>query len=153
MHKVPFHKVNDLNKIHDFIAAKSRMMEQENFNLNQDKNFPVLKSIKELKLPNNHGIKIPEQNYDLISWGAEMGHCVGGGQYGEEVKKGETIILAITENSEPKYCVEINPNGRIEQIQGRSRSIPPKEVIAEFIAQLKKNKVVNRQQKVSDWVN
>lgn len=153
MQKVPFHKVNDLNKIHDFIAAKSRMMEQENFNLNQDKNFPVLKSIKELKLPNNHGIKIPEQNYDLISWGAEMGHCVGGGQYGEEVKKGETIILAITENSEPKYCVEINPNGRIEQIQGRSRSIPPKEVIAEFIAQLKKNKVVNRQQKVSDWIN
>lgn len=153
MQKVPFHKVNDLIKIHDFIAAKSRMMEQENFNLNQDKNFPLLKTIKELKLPGNHGIKIPEQNYDLISWGAEMGHCVGGGEYGEEVKNGETIILAITENSEPKYCVEIKPNGHIEQIQGRSRSIPPKEVIAEFIAQLKKNKVVNRQQKVSDWVN
>lgn len=149
----PFHKLNNLVKIHDFLSAKSEMMEQENFKLEQDKKHPKLTKLKDIKLPEGYGIVLAEENYDLIKWGSSMGHCVGGGDYGINAKNGETIIMAITENNEPKYCVEITPDGRIEQIQGKSRSVPSKPVLMDFINGLKTTGIINKSQTVKEWIN
>lgn len=149
----PYHAVNDLVKIHDFFAAKVEMMEQENFKLEQETKFPALKKVGEIKMPTDFGIIVAQENYDLIRWGTAMDHCVGGGDYGEEAKNGDTIIIAITHQTIPKYCIEINPNGKIEQIQGKSRSVPSKEVLEPFITGLQEIKLVKKSEKVSTWIN
>jgi hypothetical protein len=98
-----------------------------------------------------YGVKLAEENHDLIRWGAMMGHCVGGGSYAKEAKQGETIIMAITKDSEPSYCVEVSPKGEIVQVQGKSRSTPNPEVMKEFVSELKKLGILNKKQKAENW--
>lgn len=149
--RTKFSTYDNLAKLHDFINGEVEALEQENFPLHQEVVNPQLKNLSQVKMSLGYGVKLAEENHDLIRWGAQMGHCVGGGSYAREAKNGETIILAITKDQDPKYCIEIRPSGEIEQVQGVSHSVPEKKVMDEFVAQLKKVKILNRNQKASDW--
>lgn len=151
--RTKFSEINSLQKLHDFLAKETNSLEQENFKLEQESHKQELKKLSKVKMPSGYGIKLAEENHELIRWGASMGHCVGGGTYAREVKQGKTIIMAITKDKEPKYCVEISPEGRILQVQGKSYTVPALPIMEEFVKELKSIGVLNSKEKASNWIS
>lgn len=149
--RVSFSEINSFTKLHDWVTGEVNKYEQENFSLDQEYNFKSLKKLPLVKLPEKYGIIIAQDSHELISWGSKMGHCVGGGYYAKSVKKGDIMILGITFEGDPKWCVEIDENGHICQIQGASYSRPPDKVIRSFISELKKIQVLNNLQTSDPW--
>ena len=134
-----FERKNSLEKIHDEFVLKIECLEQGDFPLKQEENFPELNKLKTIKIGNEFDIEIAQTNYDLIRWGTLMGHCVGNGSYGEDILEKQCIIFALVKDKVPMYCVEVNPEKRdIEQIQGKSKTTPPKEVLVDLISKVKK---------------
>lgn len=149
--RTPFSKIDNLVKFHDFISGESNVLSQDNFKLEQVACYPQLNKVPSIKLPDQYGIKIAEENHELIRWGAEMGHCIGGGSYSKKAKIGDCILLAITHNNEPKYAIEIDSKGNLQQVQGKSHSKPTPEVLSSFIKGMKTIGVLNKKQTVKDW--
>lgn len=149
--RIKFSDIDSLQKLHDVISGEVETLEQADFPLEQDTVNPKLKALNKIKMNLGYGVKLAESNHELIRWGAQMGHCVGGGDYAEDAKKGETIILAITQENEAKYCIEISPRGEIRQVQGKSHSRPESTIMEEFVKELKSKGILNRNQKASAW--
>ena len=148
----PFKNLNSLEKIHDVLSAEIEILDQSNYELNQEKHYPKLLNIPKIELPQGYSIKIAKENHELIRWGAMMGHCIGGGSYAESAAQGECILLAINQDDTPKYAVEISDRGEISQVQGKSRTVPDKPVMEAVVAGLKKIGVVNQKQSAKRWV-
>lgn len=149
--RTKFSDVDSLQKLHDFLSGEVETLEQEDFKLEQATVNPKLKSLEKITMSLGYGVKLAESNHELIRWGSQMGHCVGGGDYAEEAKNGDTIIMAITKDNEPKFCIEISPDGEIRQVQGKSYSRPETPVMEEFVKQLKSKGILNKRQKASSW--
>lgn len=134
-----FERKNSFEKIHDEFVLKIECLEQGDFSLKQEENFPELNKLKTMKIGNEFDIEIAQNNYDLIRWGTLMGHCVGNGTYGQDILEKECIIFALVKNNVPMYCVEVDPGKRsIEQIQGKSKTTPSKEIVDDLVSKVKK---------------
>lgn len=149
--KTPFKNLNSLEKIHDVLSAEIEILDQENYELNQEKHYPKLLNIPKIELPQGFSIKVAKENHELIRWGAMMGHCIGGGTYAESAAQGDCILLSINHEDTPKYAVEISERGEISQVQGKSRTVPEKPVMEAVVAGLKKIGVVNQKQSAKKW--
>lgn len=76
--------------------------------------------------------KVVSEN-DLKSEGTQMDHCVG--QYCRRVNAGETEVYSLRDpNNKPHVTLEIEPEGSVNQIYGKSNS-EPKDEYKEFITQ------------------
>lgn len=149
--RTKFSDIDSLQKLHDLVSGEVKTLQQADFPLNQETVNPHLKALSKVKMTLGYGVKLAESNHELIRWGAQMGHCVGGGDYADDAKNGETIILAITHENEPQYCIELSPDGDIRQVQGKSYARPAKPVMEEFIKELQKQKILKKTEKASRW--
>jgi hypothetical protein len=98
-------------------------MKHENFNLEQEKNYP------NLKLLDKKIWEVAQSKHQLLQWGRQLQHCIGTQLYAEYAKAGKNIILGYKELNKLKYTLEIKDK-KIVQIQGKS-NLKPSE--AEFV--------------------
>lgn len=117
--------------------------------LNQSVHYKGLKNLEKKSFVVNkktYSVEVAKTSLDLILWGMEMGHCVGGKQYRIDTKKGRCLLLTLKENGKRRWTVEINRNKKgvtlMTQIQGKSGSHPTDEVSDAFEKFLKKSKVL-----------
>ncbi len=76
-------------------------------------------------------ITAPEDLEDIRAEGQALHHCVGG--YAERAARGETVILFIRKEKEPKkpyYTMEVNQSGIIVQCRGYGNAGKTKEIEA-----------------------
>jgi hypothetical protein len=102
-----FEDINSFNKIHDLFASHIEKLSRPVQKINQEKNFPKLKTLEKTKIKNKYTFKVAETNHELIDWGTQMSHCVGNDDFAEDARKGKCILFALCEKDSPKYCVEI----------------------------------------------
>jgi hypothetical protein len=84
-------------------------------------------------------MEIPENNDQLIAYGKELNHCVGG--YGRMVARGDVDILAIYEGEKLKYNISLSGK-RIEQFRGKANSSPVPEDRETIVRFLVKEKII-----------
>lgn len=92
-------------------------MKHENFNLEQEKNFP------NLTLLDKKNWEVAQNKHQLLQWGRLLQHCIGTQLYAEYAKAGKNIILGYKELNKLKYTLEIKDK-KIVQIQGKSNLKP-----------------------------
>lgn len=136
-----FVKIDTFQKLHDVFSAEIEKLEQPLCSLNQQSFFPALKNIENVQFMETYSFKVAETNHELIEWGSSMSHCVGSESYSKDAISGKMILLSLCVDGVPKYCIEIT-DGKIEQIQGKSRSKPPVKVMSEMNKILKKENVL-----------
>jgi hypothetical protein len=114
-----FKEINTFLKLRDFLSAKANVASVELVNLHQATYFPSVMEMQTLTLPEDYSIIVAQTNHELIKWGVDMDHCIGGTNYQNDAAKGRCLLLALAKKGEPKYAVEVR-NHRVVQIQGKS---------------------------------
>lgn len=125
--KKSFKEIASFGDCHDLLAMQMSKITQENFDLKQETHYPVLKNLDNQLFSGTHRLVVPQTHHDLVVYGNLLGHCIGSKHYAEAAYKGKCVLLAIVDNNRLKYTLEI-VNKHITQIQGQSRSYPPKEI-------------------------
>lgn len=123
-----FKEINTFTKLRDFMVAKQSVASVELMNLHQETHYPTLKQIQELELPENFSIVVAQTNHELIKWGVDMDHCIGGEGYQNDAAKGRCLLIALAKKGVPKFAVEVR-NKRVVQIQGKSGSSPNNKLL------------------------
>jgi hypothetical protein len=121
--KTDFKQIHEMNLLRDFILDHEEVSSVPLENLMQENYYPEIKQVCDLTFPGDYKIKVAQTNHELINWGIEMGHCIGGEDYQIDAQEGECLLVALCLNDKPKYAVEIRDN-RVIQIQGKSSSRP-----------------------------
>lgn len=111
--------------LHDEISNQYRKLK------NQDYEFKLTDKLKKI---DNHKIEnevivVPKTRHELIDWGQKMNNCIAG--YHQEFNQGRTVLLAVKENNELKYNIEIQ-NRNIRQFMLNRNVRAPEEVIKKY---------------------
>lgn len=139
---LPVERRDTFQKIHDEFAKHLAKIKAEDFTLLQEKINPKLYDLVKEPINKEFFWKVPQTHHDLIDWGAELGHCIGGRDYAMRASQGRCILLAIYKKEEGKktqlkYTIEII-NKRINQAQGVSGSRPNAQLLSDMEKALQK---------------
>lgn len=135
---VKFSEINTWEKL-DFFATRllNRVTKMEQ-PLREELNCPPLFKLTNARIENlGLVIKVPQTNYDLFDWGMYLHNCVG--DYVEKCINAESFIIGVFENDHIKYCLEINIEGQIKQIEGKYKTFPPKAEVKKIQLTIKKS--------------
>ena len=111
--------------------------------MDQTEFFPEAKQLLDLTFPDDYKIIIPTNNHQLIQWGVEMGHCVGGEDYQEDTANGDCLIVGLALGDKVKYAVEVRDN-ELVQVLGKSSCEPKPLVYSSLIKALEVLKLIER---------
>lgn len=138
-----FKEINRLEKIINLILDHEEMASVPLSNLYQENHYPAISEVCKLSLPKNYSVIVAKTNHELITWGIDMGHCIGGEDYQEDAEAGDCLLIALALNGVPKYAVEIR-DGELVQIQGKSSSRPDHLVQISLLKALEVYGLINR---------
>src|SRR5690606_30633019 len=110
-----FKKINTFTKLRDFIVSKERVASVDLIGLHQETHFPSVLQIQEMQLPEDFTIVVAQTNHELIKWGVDMDHCIGGEGYQNDAAKGRCLLIALAKKGVPKFAVEVR-NRRVVQV-------------------------------------
>lgn len=131
-YEIDFKAIDNVKKLHDLISADYLRMSRhgQNIMLFLERKFPFLEELKKEKF-RNLDIIIPQDKATLIEWGEKMGNCIGG--YGERARDGDTIVLALYENGDVKFNIEVcTKDLRIVQFVSHSNAVVDEQTRQEF---------------------
>lgn len=79
-------------------------------------------------------IQLPTSTAELKWYGEQLSNCVGG--YGNNINNGKSIVFVVYWHNSLKYCVEVSPDGYVQQFYGHHNSSPDwdeKELIVSIL--------------------
>lgn len=123
-----FKEINTFTKLRDFMVNKAEVASVELVNLCQETHFPTVTEMLSMQLPEDFTIVIAQTNHELIKWGVDMDHCIGGSNYQNDAAKGRCLLIALAKKGVPKYAVEVR-NRRVVQVQGKSGTDPKNKLL------------------------
>lgn len=144
-----FFKENDFKKFDRFSKIIATIFEEEEMaacplqEMDQTEFFPEAKQLLDLTFPDDYKIIIPTNNHQLIQWGVEMGHCVGGEDYQEDTANGDCLIVGLALGDKVKYAVEVRDN-ELVQVLGKSKCEPKPLVYSSLIKALEVLRLIER---------
>lgn len=138
-----FKEFNDLTKIKDIIFEKEEIACSPFQEMDQTQFFPEAKTLSEIVLPEDYVFVLPKSNHDLIDWGVELDHCVGGEDYQEDTANGDCLIVGVFKGNKVKYTLEVR-DGEFVQIQGKSSASPKSLVYTSVVKALELLKIIER---------
>lgn len=117
-----------------FLTKEADKQRNKDFELKQELNFPWLGNLEGVEV-DGYTLKIAATKYELLEWSSVLGNCLD--QYPDRSRKGELSIIGLLEHGKIKYAIELKPNGKIGQFEGKSRSKCPKDLKASVQKQIK----------------
>jgi hypothetical protein len=135
---IPFKDKNTILKIHNIFSKENALLKSKDFDLEQEKKNPQL-----LKFPEFNGWSFinPLNYHTLISWGEDLGHCIGSRSYAESSLAGDSVLLGVCFEGELKYTLEVF-KGILTQVQGKSGTRPHAEIMTQIVKILTKNNII-----------
>lgn len=98
-----FPSIKDMN---DYIRQEIKKLDiPPNFDLDVLSSFPNLKDVKSFLINSEMKIIYPLNSHELYEWSDKMSNCIK--SYGELVKEGKSLVLAVVGKKEMLYNIEI----------------------------------------------
>ena len=115
-----------LKEISDTVNLDYKKLKNKSFDYNYDE------SIKELlnKEIDNYKFTLATTSDELVEVGSKMNICVG--SYTENVARRDCMIVYVTENDKYVGCIEIKPDGKINQVKAQHNHVFTGEILTAF---------------------
>jgi ribosome-associated translation inhibitor RaiA len=110
-----------VDQIQKYLEREIKKLKNPEYDLNIKTTFPKLEQLEKANA-GELGFVLPKTNYDLIDWSKALSNCIHG--YGQRVKNGETMVVAVVDKSgKMVYNLEI-VNGRVVQFRSKGNGQP-----------------------------
>lgn len=118
-------RVRTWRELHDEIAPVHRTYAQYQKN-REIEPIKVAKKLDQLQI-DNLTLKHAKDTDELLNWGREMSHCIGG--YGSAAVAGRSALFGLYEGEQLVANLEIDPRGDVRQFYGRFNATPPDKIV------------------------
>jgi hypothetical protein len=110
-----------VSQIQKYLDREIKKLKNPEYELNIKTTFPKLAQLENASA-GELGFVLPKTNYDLIDWSKSLSNCIHG--YGQRVKNGETMVVAVVDKTgKMLYNLEI-VNGRVVQFRSKNNGRP-----------------------------
>lgn len=124
-----------LNEIHDIICGDAKKLDDNVYEYHYTKEMEERFN----KTIDGYDFGLATDSLQLVEVGTEMSICVG--SYGRKVANKQCTIVTVRKNNKYVTCIEIYPDGKVNQVKGIRNEKPEEGALRAFDAYVSTTKI------------